>query len=112
MPVHFIVVMNRIPALIAYVESQSRKAVMKNAQMVVLKAKQFAPVRTGFLQSSIVATSIEAGKTAEIQVLAPYGLFVELGTYKMAPQPFLAPAISMYQDQFFSDVGIKLFAGF
>lgn len=112
MPVHFIVVMNRIPALIAYVEAQSRTAVMKNARMIALKAKEFAPKKTGFLAASIIAVSISAGKEAEIQVGADYGLFVEVGTYKMPARPYLAPAVSMYQEQFFNDVGSGLFAGF
>lgn len=108
----WVLVMNRIPALIAYVESESRAAVMKNAQMIAFKAKEFAPKKTGFLASSITVVSVTTGKEAEIQVLADYGLFVEVGTYKMSARPYLAPAISMYQEQFFDDVGGGLFAGF
>lgn len=110
--VHIVVVMNRIPALIAYVESQARTAVVKNAKMIQLKAKEFAPKKTGFLASSIVVSSVTAGKEAEIHVLASYGLFVEVGTYKMPARPYLAPAVSMFQEEFFDDVGAGLFAGF
>lgn len=112
MALNVVVVYNRIPALIAYVESQARAAVTKNAKLIVLKAKQFAPKKTGFLASSIVVASISAGKEAEIHVLAPYGLFVEVGTYKMAARPFLAPAVSLYQEGFFKDAGAGLFVGF
>lgn len=112
MALDIVIVYNRIPALIAYVESQARAAVVKNANLIKMKAKEFAPKKTGFLASSIIVVSIEAGKDAEIHVLAPYALFVEVGTYKMAARPYLAPAVSLYQEGFFKDAGAGLFVGF
>ncbi|MCW4046590.1 MAG: HK97 gp10 family phage protein [Candidatus Bathyarchaeota archaeon] len=54
-------------------------------------AKQFAPVRTGHLRSSIYAKIQEW--VAEIGAEATYALFVELGTRYMQVQPYLYPAI-------------------
>lgn len=108
----FVMVWTRIPELIAFVETESRAAVMKNADKVVKRAKELAPVQTGYLQSSISSKSVEAGKSAEITAEAPYALYVEYGTYKMSARPFLGPAISQYADEFFDEVGKGLFAKF
>jgi phage protein, HK97 gp10 family len=100
-----IVVWNRIPQLIAAVEVNSRMAVKKYADKVVSDAKARAPVRTGYLRSSIHAVSLEAGKSAEVQVDAPYGAYVEYGTYKMAAQPYLGPAVAANEKAFFDACG-------
>lgn len=57
-------------------------------------AKQLAPVDTGFLRNSIQANpSATAGRLkSETNVAAEYGINVELGTVKMAAQPYLSPA--------------------
>lgn len=97
--------MNRIPALIAAVEANSRMAVKKNADLLRDEAKRRAPVATGELRNSIVSTSVTAGKTAEVHVGAEHGIYNEYGTYKMAPQPFFGPACEAVAPEFFADVG-------
>lgn len=57
-------------------------------------AKQFVPVRTGHLRSSIYATIKEW--VADIGAEATYAYFVELGTRHMKAQPYLYPAIQEY----------------
>jgi len=61
------------------------------AEAVKVLAKQFVPVRTGHLRSSIYAKISEW--VAEIGVEATYALFVELGTRRMRAQPYVYPAI-------------------
>lgn len=71
-------------------------AVRKTAHDMERDAKKKAPVDTGTLRSSISTDitgdgrhgtmSVEVGPTVE------YGIYQELGTSRMAPQPFLAPA--------------------
>jgi len=107
-----VIVFNRIPALIAFVEAESRAAVKKNADAIVRDAKALAPVDTGALRSSIQAVSIEAGKEADVEVNVSYAAYVEYGTYKMAAQPYLSPAVIAHTDEFFEDVGRGLFARF
>ena len=60
-------------------------------------AKQLAPVRTGYLRSSIYAKIEEW--VAEIGAEATYALFVELGTRYMQARPYLYPAIQEYLPQ-------------
>lgn len=58
-------------------------------------ACQTAPVRTGALRDSIACDDAAwEGDTAAAAVTAsaPYALFVELGTSRARPQPFLRPA--------------------
>lgn len=66
------------------------KAVAKTAHDIEADAKIAAPVDTGNLQNSISADigvlSAEIGPTAE------YGRYVEEGTSRMAPQPYMGPA--------------------
>lgn len=96
----FTIVFNRIPALIAAVEANSRGAPKRVADKIAVSARARAPVATGRLKSSIHAVSISAGKEAEVRADAPYALFVEMGTYKMSARPFLAPAVAQYQEEF------------
>lgn len=53
-------------------------------------AKDLCPVDTGNLRNSITHTS--DSKAAYIGTNVEYGKYVELGTVKMAAQPFLKPA--------------------
>lgn len=72
-----------------------RGAVKKTTEDIAADAKAAAPVDTGNLRNSIQTSS--AGSNASVaqgivQARSNYSIFVELGTSKMAPQPFLGPA--------------------
>jgi len=59
-------------------------------------AKRFAPVDTGLLRSSIHQEYPGGDILAQIAILemdCNYAIYQELGTYKMAAQPFMTPAI-------------------
>ncbi len=60
-------------------------------EKVVTDAKSIVPVRTGTLQRSIMFS----GGDGEYQVGSRvfYAPFVEYGTSRMRPQPFLGPAL-------------------
>ena len=49
-------------------------------------------VDTGNLANSIQTHVLAGGLTAEVTAGAEYGLYLELGTLRMAPRPFFAPA--------------------
>ncbi len=61
------------------------------AVIILSEAQSNCPVDTGFLQSTgfmqVTGDDIEIGFGAE------YASYVEFGTYKMAAQPFLRPAL-------------------
>jgi HK97 gp10 family phage protein len=66
------------------------RAVAKTAHDIEADAKGLAPVDTGNLRNSI---SSDIGVlSAEIGPTAEYGLYVEEGTSRMAPQPYMGPA--------------------
>lgn len=57
-------------------------------------AMRYAPVRTGFLRSSIYG--VVSDWVAVIGAEATYAMFVEMGTRRMMAQPFINPAIQEY----------------
>lgn len=79
-------------------------AVRATAARVEAEAKQFAPVDTGNLRSSIgtdiVGDSRSAAVEAQVGPTATYGRFVELGTSRMAPRAYLGPAFDRAQPGF------------
>lgn len=72
------------------VAAQAAVVVRKAAYDVQRGAQALAPVDTGALRGSI--TTDFAGLAAEIGPTVEYGVYVELGTSRMGPQPYLAPA--------------------
>jgi HK97 gp10 family phage protein len=70
-------------------------AVAKAAQTVERRAKQNAPVRTGTLRRSITkAIGRDAiSPVAKIGTNVHYARFVEFGTSRMSPRPFLRRAL-------------------
>lgn len=86
----------------ARVTAAADVALRKTSQDIVGDAQALAPVDTGFLRSSISATV--TGLAAEVGPTAEYGYFVEAGTGRMAPQPYLRPAFDRNVDSFLSAV--------
>lgn len=78
---------NNINAIIQAMHQAAKQTNQKIASEVAESAKANAPVDSGALRDSIVATenSVEVG--------ADYALFVEIGTEHQAAQPFLSPAV-------------------
>lgn len=72
------------------VQAGARTAMVRTAYAIEGDAKVLAPVDTGNLVNSI-STSID-GMSAEVGPTAEYGIWVELGTSRMAGQPYMAPA--------------------
>lgn len=72
-----------------------RSVVEKSTREVEADAKSLAPVDTGALRSSIASTISGGGSTitGEVQPGVNYAIYQEMGTSRMAAQPFLFPAL-------------------
>lgn len=80
------------------VDRKVATALRKHVHDVQGDAKHGAPVDTGNLRSSISVDIAPDGLSAEVGPEAEYGGYVEQGTYKMAPQPYLVPAAERRND--------------
>ena len=67
------------------------RVIRKTAADVQSGAQRRAPVDTGYLRSSIGASV--GIMSAEIGPTASYGIYLEMGTSRMAPQPYLFPSL-------------------
>ena len=84
-----------------------RANVMPRAEQVVAgaafavegRAKTLAPVDTGFLKSSIGAER-QSGLSWLVWAYAEYALYVEVGTSRMAAQPYMIPALEQVYPEF------------
>lgn len=83
---------------------KAKAAVKKGTLSIERGAKVRAPVDTGFLMNSttsdITGTGINDPIIGETGPEADYGIHVELGTHRMAPQPFLGPAFDEVEPSF------------
>lgn len=82
----------KINELLATIPGNKNKAVREAANYILGEARTLAPVRTGHLRSN---SEVEGdGGNSLIKFNAEYAAYVELGTRKMAAQPFLTPAVN------------------
>lgn len=86
------------------VEARAAAVLGKTASDIVRDAQQRAPVDTGFLRNSISAGDVTKPAPGSLRVevgpSASYGAFVEYGTSRMAPRPFLGPASDAHVPRF------------
>ena len=78
-------------ALSKDLESVETESIQEICDMLVEKAQSKAPVDTGFLRDNIVVESVSAGKGV-VTSQADYSIYVEEGTSRQSPQPFMEPA--------------------
>lgn len=73
------------------IEPEGQAFLMDMAKAIYERANQLVPVRTGFLKSTINVL-VEEGNIS-VMAWAFYAGFVEFGTSRMAPRPFMRPAV-------------------
>lgn len=86
------------------VEGLAGQVVRKTAADVQADAQSRAPVDTGALRSSIGVTS-RGALSATVSPSVNYSHYVEFGTSRMAPQPYLFPALDAKADSFIQAMG-------
>lgn len=101
--------MNKLAADLSGAEGRIGPVVKKVVAKITLDverdAKAAAPVDVGNLKNSIGHSDLrsigsEGSIEAEVGPTADYGVWVELGTSKMAAQPYLGPALDRHQAPF------------
>lgn len=92
-------VFNRLPEMSAQLRERTSQLVRKTAFDVEARAKAIVPVRTGNLKNSI-QTDFENDLTAVVGTAVEYAPYVEFGTSKRPPRPYLAPAAEAVRPAF------------
>jgi HK97 gp10 family phage protein len=98
---------NHLPQMTSSIRGKVGHEVQQAALAIEGQAKALAPVDTGALRNSI-QTEMEGDLTAHVTVGVEYAEYVEHGTYKMAPQPYLTPAAALVEPQFIENVKAAL----
>ena len=85
----------------AEIHPKASRTVAKYGLIITGEAAKNAPLDTGALRSSITSESMMTGDMSfTVQDGVNYGIFQELGTSKMAAQPFLLPAVEAWRQKF------------
>jgi len=85
----------------AEIQPKASRVVNKYGLAITGEAAKNAPLDTGALRSSITSESMMTGDLSfTVQDGVNYGIFQELGTSKMAAQPFLLPAVEAWRQKF------------
>lgn len=83
--------------------------VAKGAEEVCAEAKELCPVDTGALRDSIY---VQHGfLSAQVGTDLEYAPCVEFGTYKMAAQPFLVPALKAKEGEIINNIKNEIMKG-
>lgn len=83
-------------------QEQVRNWLYAWAQRVEVETERQAPVRTGYLQSTIYAKAKDWN--IELGASAAYAYFVEFGTRYMRAHPFLYPAVQQFLPELESNI--------
>lgn len=75
---------------------QAARQTAQSALDIEASGKGFAPVRTGNLRRSIHTEIGDGGLSAEVGTDVEYSAYVEYGTSRMAPQPYMRPAFEQH----------------
>ncbi|MEI6796615.1 MAG: HK97-gp10 family putative phage morphogenesis protein [Methanomassiliicoccales archaeon] len=83
------------------VRTKAKEEIMTSALEIESRAKELCPVDTGRLRSSIRTDSSTEGEELGATVFTDvdYAPYIELGTSRMAAQPFLVPAVEQVAPQ-------------
>lgn len=75
------------------IEKGLENGILRGGQIVCETARELCPVDTGTLKNSITVNGDT--KIATVSANTDYAEYVEFGTSKTVPQPFLVPALTL-----------------
>lgn len=103
--------LDRAKLLLPKVRAGVQQTVAETALLIETDAKQFAPVDTGRLRSSIHAEIAPNGLSATVATNVSYAPAQEFGTRTHRAQPFLFPAYEKNRGAFVANLkrNLKLF---
>ena len=90
----------KLDRIIATMPTEAKRTVWKGAFLVEAYAKTLAPVDTGALRAGIHTEPTDDDLAVIVGDAVEYGIYQEFGTYKMAAQPFMIPAVERAQPQY------------
>lgn len=79
------------------------KVITDYGDKVATSARALVPVLTGTLKGSIRV--VPGAHRVEVEATEYYAQFVEFGTSKMAPEPFMEPALAEHEGGFADALG-------
>lgn len=91
------IITDRSKEVLALIERSTEEDIQYLGEVMVVNAQEIAPRLTGNLVRSI-SMRLE-GKILRVLTECGYGAYVELGTTKMAAQPYLAPSWKIALDK-------------
>lgn len=101
------IVSNRLPGMGAAVRAAVSAAVKTTTLDVEAKAKGLVPVRTGTLRRSITS-QFPSDLVGRVGPSVNYGIYVEMGTRRMAARPYMRPAAAQSSAGFVAAVRAAL----
>lgn len=103
--------LDRAKLLVPKVRAGVQQTVAETALLIESDAKQFAPVDTGRLRSSIHADIASNGLSAQVVTNVSYAAAQEFGTRRHRAQPFMFPAFEKNRAAFLANLkqNLKLF---
>lgn len=84
----------------AAIQREADAIVQNTALRVEARAKKAASVDTGYLKQHIQAQKTGM-LSAEVNSSANYSIYLEMGTRKMSPKPFMRPSLKQEEVFFF-----------
>lgn len=83
---------------------EAKNVVAKNTAEMQEKAKNFAPVDTGYLRRQIKMAIKASGHVGEVTSGAEYAIYQELGTRYQSGTPHMRPAFNEQSPKFIKDL--------
>lgn len=99
MPSNVRIIFNQFSVLLGAFDRIHYQGILAVAEAVQATAEDIAPRDTGYMAAHIELEEHPDNHEVDVVVNADYGVYVELGTRKMAAQPFMLPAAEYVESQ-------------